>query len=119
MPLLLTILIICLLYTSRSGNNAIFHIVDTIKRIYEFSKAVFVQADSHRIDGEVTAVLVILQRSIFHNRLSGIALIALLTGCLLYTSLVADEQTQRVLCLTNLAQQIGLLGQHRIVVRLS
>ena len=33
--------------------------------------------------------------------------------------LVADEQTQRVLCLTNLAQQIGLLGQHRIVVRLS
>ena len=64
----------------RCGNNTIFHIVDTIKRIYEFSKTVFVQTDSHRIDSEVAAVLVILQRSIFHNRFSGIAMIALLTG---------------------------------------
>ena len=33
-------------------------------------------------------------------------------------SLVADEKTQGVLCLTNLTQQVGLLSQHSIVVAL-
>ena len=64
----------------RSGYNTILHIVNTIERIYEFTKSVFVQTDSHGIDGEIAPVLIIFQGTVFHNRLSGIMVITLLTG---------------------------------------
>ena len=68
------------IWVERSGNNTIFHIINAIERIYKFTESLFIQADSQCIDSEIPAVLIILQSSIFYNRLSGIMVIALLTG---------------------------------------
>ena len=62
------------------GNNTIFQISQTIEGIYQFAEATLIQTDCHRIDGKVTAVLVIFQRAILNNGFSRIVTIALAAG---------------------------------------
>ena len=42
------------------SNDAIFHIIYTIKRIYQFAKSFFIQTNCHGIDGKITPILIIL-----------------------------------------------------------
>ena len=63
----------------RCGNDAILQVGNSIKRIYQFAESILIQADSHGIDGKVATILVILQRTILHHRLTRVVAIALLT----------------------------------------
>ena len=61
----------------RRADNAVFKVGQTIERVYEFAEAVVVQTDGHRVDGEVTPVLVVFQRSVFHDGFARVAAVAL------------------------------------------
>ena len=51
----------------RCAYDAVLQVVETSERIDEFAEALFVQANRHRVDGEIASVLVILQRTVFHD----------------------------------------------------
>ena len=61
------------------GDDTILEIGQTIEGVYQFAEAVFVQADGHRIDGEVATVLVVLKCAVFDDGLTGITAVTLLT----------------------------------------
>ena len=62
----------------RSTDGTFLQVIQTVERVYQFSEACLVQADCHGIDGEVSAVLVIFQRAVFHYRLAAVVAIRLL-----------------------------------------
>ena len=62
------------------SNDAIFQVVDAIEGVHEFAETIFIQTDGHRVNGEVTAVLVVFQRTILHDRLSRVVAVALLAS---------------------------------------
>ena len=63
-----------------SGDDAVLQIRQTVKGVDQFTEPVLVQTDSHRIDGEVATVLVILQRTVLNDGLTRVVTITLLTG---------------------------------------
>ena len=54
----------------RRGYNAILQVGQSVERVYEFAETVLVQADGHRIDGEVATVLVVFQRPVLDDGLA-------------------------------------------------
>ena len=62
----------------RGGDDAVFEVGQTIERIDEFSETLLVQADSHRIDGEITTVLIVFQRTVLTTGFPGVVTITLL-----------------------------------------
>ena len=67
------------LWVKWGGYDTILQVGNTIKRVYQLTEASLVQTDSHRIDGEVATVLVVLQRAVLNYRLARIVAVALLT----------------------------------------
>ena len=61
----------------RRADDAAFHIADTVKGVQQFAETVLVQADGHRIDGEVAAALVVVQGAVFDNGVAALAMIGL------------------------------------------
>ena len=62
------------------GNDAILQVGNAVEGIHQFSEPLLIQTDSHRIDGEVATVLVVLQRAVLHDGLARIVAVALLAG---------------------------------------
>ena len=60
-------------------HNSVFQVIDSIKGINQFTKALAVETHSQRIDGKVTTVLIVLECSILHNGLARIVIITLFT----------------------------------------
>ena len=56
------------------------HVLHSSERIHQLSITLPVEADRQGIDSEVPAVLVVLQRTVFHNRLARIVRVGLLAG---------------------------------------
>ena len=69
----------CHLRVERRGNNAVFEVSNAVEGVDKLSEAIVVQADSHRIDGEVTAILVILQRAVLNNGFARVVAVAFLS----------------------------------------
>ena len=67
-------------WLQRRSDDAVLEVSQPIKRINEFAESAMVQADSHRIDREVATVLIVLQRAVLHDGLSGVVTITLLAG---------------------------------------
>ena len=63
-----------------STNDFSLEISESIKRVDEIAKVGFRQTDTHGIDRKVTPVLIIFQRSIFHNRLPRLAPVRFFTS---------------------------------------
>ena len=61
----------------RRTDNAVPKVVDTAERVDELAEAFSVQADGQRIDGEVAAILVVLQRTVLHDRLPAVVAVPL------------------------------------------
>ena len=62
------------------SNDAVLEVGNTVKGIYQLTKALTIQTDSHGIDGEVATVLVVFQGTILDDRLARVVAIALATG---------------------------------------
>ena len=62
----------------RCAYYTVLQVVKSVKGIHQLAKPCGVKAYRHCIDGEVAAVLVVLQRAVLNNRLTRVALIALL-----------------------------------------
>ena len=58
------------LRVQRRSDDAVLQVCQSIERIDQFAKPRLVQADSHRINGKVTTILVVLQCSVIHNGLT-------------------------------------------------
>ena len=67
------------LWVKWGGYDTILQVGNTIKWVHQLTEASLVQTDSHRIDGEVATVLVVLQRAVLNYRLARIVAVALLT----------------------------------------
>ena len=52
----------------RCGDNTILQVGYAIEGVHQFSEALLVQTDGHRIDSKVATILVIFQRTILYNR---------------------------------------------------
>ena len=59
------------------GDDAILEVSQAIEGVDQFTKSVFVQADSHRIDSKVATVLVVLESPVFNDGFTGVVAIAL------------------------------------------
>ena len=57
----------------RGADNAGFEVRDTVEGIDKLAETVFIQADSHRVDGEIAAILVIFECAVFHDRVARLA----------------------------------------------
>ena len=94
----------------RSGDDTILQVGQAIKGVNQFTKTVLIQADSHRINRKVATVLIILQRTILHDRLTRIVTIALLSGshklhfCIVEFYLSSSEILEY--------REMGLASQH-------
>ena len=62
------------------ADDAVFYIVKSIEGINEFAKSICIQANRYGVDGEITAVLVVLQCAVFYNGLSAVTIITF-TAC--------------------------------------
>ena len=62
------------------GYDAILQVGQAVEGVYQFAKAVFVQADGHCVDGEVATVLIVLQGTVLDNGLARIVAVALAAG---------------------------------------
>ena len=62
------------------GDDTILEVSQAVEGIDEFAKSVFIQADSHCIDGKVTTVLVVLESPVFNDGFTRVVAVALLTG---------------------------------------
>ena len=51
-----------------------------VKLVNNLTKTVFVYADSERVNGEVSSAEVIVERTVFHDRLSAVTIVRL-TSC--------------------------------------
>ena len=76
----------------RGTDNAVFHVCQTVERVYEFAKTVGIETYRQGINREITTVLVIFQRAIFHDRFARIVAITFFAGThkLHFQSLVFD-----------------------------
>jgi len=63
----------------RRADDAVIEVVYSSEGIHEFSEAALVETDSHGIDGEVTAVLVVFQCAVLHYRIARFAVVAFLS----------------------------------------
>ena len=63
----------------RSCYDAVFHIVDAIKGVYQFAKSISIQAYGKSVDGEVATILVVFQSSVFDDRLARVVSVAFLS----------------------------------------
>ena len=64
----------------RRTNDSVFQVVQPVERIDKLAKPPSIQAYCHRVDGEVTTVLVVLQRAIFNDGLTRVVAVTLATG---------------------------------------
>ena len=62
------------------GDDAVLKVGKAVKRVDQLAEAVMVQADGHRVDGEVAPVLVVLQRAVLHDGLARVMAVALTAG---------------------------------------
>ena len=62
------------------GNDAVLEVGNAVERVDELAETAAVQTDSHRINGEVAAILVVLERTVLDNGLSRVVAVALLAG---------------------------------------
>ena len=67
-------------WLQRGSNDTILQVGQAIKRVDQLAKTLLVQADGHGIDSKVATVLIVLQRSVFDNRFTGVVTVALLTS---------------------------------------
>ncbi len=67
------------IWIQRRPYQSVFQVVQAVKGIYQFAKTFMIQADGHRIYGEVSPLLIIFQGTVFHHRLARIMTIAFLT----------------------------------------
>ena len=58
------------LWVEGRSDDAILEVGQSVEGVNELAETVTVQADGHRVDGEVAAVLVILQRAVLHDGLA-------------------------------------------------
>ena len=68
-----------------------------------------IQADGHRVDGKVAAVLIVLQRTVFHNGLARIVAVALFAGAYEFhfyflTAAFCPLSSDLYLCCTEIAE---------------
>lgn len=49
-------------------DDSVFHVLQAVKRVDEFSEPFVVKTDCHCVDGEVASVLVVLERTVFNDR---------------------------------------------------
>ena len=62
------------------ADDAVFEIREPVERIDKLAKAVGIEADSQRVDGEVAPVLVVLQRAVLDMWLTAVVAVAFLAG---------------------------------------
>ncbi len=65
-------------WVERRSYYAVLKVVCTVEGIHEFAEPVFVQTHGHGVDGEVAAVLVVLQSSVLYHRFARVVTVALL-----------------------------------------
>ena len=68
------------IWVKRRGDEAVFHIKKPIEAVDEFPKPIGIEAYGQGIDGKVTTREVILQCSVFHDRLTTITRITFTAG---------------------------------------
>ena len=56
----------------RCADGFLFQVLDSAERVYQLAIARLIQTNSQCIDSKVTAVLIVLQRTVFHYRFAGI-----------------------------------------------
>ena len=61
----------------RCAYNAVLEVVDAVERVYEFAEARLVKAYRHGVDGEVAAVLVVLECAVLNHGLARTTVVAL------------------------------------------
>ena len=59
----------------RCADNAVLEVVEAVERIDQFAETPFVQANRHRIDGEIATILVVFECTVFDNRFSRVTLV--------------------------------------------
>ena len=64
----------------RRADDATLQVTDAVKRVEQFTIALLVQADCHRVDGEVAAFLVVIEGAVFHDGIAALAVIGLAAG---------------------------------------
>ena len=64
----------------RSAYDAAFHVAYSVEGVKQLTVAFGVHADSHSIDGEVAAALVVVERAVFYDRFTAVAVVGL-TPC--------------------------------------
>ena len=62
------------------GNDAVLKVGNAVEGVDKLTKAGSVQADGHRVDSEITAVLVVFERAVLDNGFARVMAIALLAG---------------------------------------
>lgn len=65
----------------RSPYYTLFQVRESVESVNEFSERIGVDAYGHRVNGEVAARYVVVERAGFHNRIARIAIIGFATGC--------------------------------------
>ena len=68
----------CHLGVEGRGDDAVLEVGNAVEGVDELSEAAAVQADSHRIDGEVATVLVVLERAVLDDGFARVVAVALL-----------------------------------------
>ena len=61
----------------RRAYDAVLQVLDAVERVYELAVSVLVQAHGHGVDGEVAAVLVVLEGAVLHHGLARVVAVAL------------------------------------------
>ena len=61
----------------RRGDDAVLKVEQPVEEVNQFAVAVVVEADCERIDSEVAAMQVVVERPVFHDRLPAVPLVAL------------------------------------------
>ena len=64
----------------RRTDEAVFHVPHAVERVDQFSETFTVQTYGQCINREITAVLVVFQRPVFHHRLTRVMAVTLLPG---------------------------------------
>ena len=62
-----------------SADCLFLHILQTSKRIYQFTKTCFIETYGQSIDREIATILIVFQRAVFNNRFTRIPLIRFFT----------------------------------------
>ena len=61
------------------ADDAVLHILLSVEGVYQLTKAIGIETNSHSVDSEIATLQVVLQCAVLHNRFARVALIALPT----------------------------------------